>query len=154
MDAFLIFLTVFVTLVCSLCTALLVPLRQRKLRVDPSLFLRIKVPFPASLLFVGIGKKSTREDVQNFGVILPMFVLHILGYLLTVLIWALVPTLYYKAGMDTDILFVIPLAVAVPYVIAVVLAEYCCVKKSRNKQSEQPQDEETHIEEETGENQG
>ena len=143
MDAFLIFLTVFITLVCSLCTALLVPLRQLRLRVEPRFFKRIKVKFPA-FLFVGIGgRRAEQGDVANFGVIIPMFVLHIVGYVLSVLILAIVPALYYKAGVDTDVLFLIPLAFAVPFVVAVVVTEYLCVSITRKKQQEEEQAEQT-----------
>lgn len=157
MDVFLIFLTVFLTLVCSLCTALLVPLRQRRLRVEPRFFKRVKVPFPASALFAGIGNKSDTGNVQNFGVIIPMFVLHIVGYVCSLLIWAIVPVLYYRAGIDTDILFIIPLAIAVLFVVAVVVTEYLCVSFSRKKLLEEQTSEE-HTEEEkteeSSENQG
>ena len=137
MEVLLIFLTIFVTLVASLCTALLAPLRQLWSRVDPSHFKRVKLPYPLSLLFVGIGgKRSKHGDVSKYGVILPMLVLHILGYLLTVFIWAIVPVLYYRAGIDLDVLFVFPLAVAVFDVIAVVLTEVICVAYVNKKHLE------------------
>lgn len=137
MDWFWIFLVVFVTLLSSVCTALLVPLRQYRLRVEPRFFQRVKVKFPA-FLFAGVGgRRSNQGDVKNFGVIVPMFVLHIVGYVLTLFIWAIVPTLYYRVGIDLDVLFVIPLAVAVAFVVAVVVTELVCVQISRKKQLEQ-----------------
>lgn len=143
MDGFLIFLTVFVTLISAICTAALVPIRQRSLRVEPRFFKRIKVPFPASLLFAGIGKDAEHKDVKSFGVIVPMFVLHVVGYLLTALTFAIVPVAYYRFGVETDILFVIPLGIAVLYVVVVVVTELLCVRFSRNRQQqEQPQAEE------------
>lgn len=147
MGAFAIFSVVFVTLVSSLCTALLVPFRQYGLRVEPRFFKRIKVKFP-SFLFVGIGsKKSEQSDVRNFGVIIPMFVLHIVGYLLTLLIWAIVPALYYRVGVDLDVLVLIPLAIAIPFVIAVVITEYVCVWFSGKKKHEEEHTEENqHVE--------
>lgn len=137
MDVLLIFLTVFVTLIASLCTALLAPLRQLRSRVDPSYFKRVKVPYPVSYLFVGIGgKRSKTGDVSKYGVISPMFVLHILGYLLTLFIWAIVPVAYQFGPIDLDVLFVIPLAVAVFDVIVVVLTEVICVAYVKRKQLE------------------
>ena len=142
MDVLLIFLTVFVTLIASLCTALLAPLRQLRSRVDPSYFKRVKLPYPISYLFVGIGgKRSKTGDVSKYGVIIPMFVLHILGYLLTLFIWAIVPVCY-QWGIDLDVLFVIPLAVAVFDVIVVVLTEVICVAYANKKQLEDSYEEE------------
>ena len=143
MDVLLIFLTVFVTLIASLCTALLAPLRQLRSRVDPSCFKRVKLPYPVSYLFVGIGgKRSKTGDVSKYGVIIPMFVLHILGYLLTLFIWAIVPVLYYRVGIDLDVLFVIPLGVAVFDVRVVVLTEVICVAYANKKQLEESYEEE------------
>ena len=142
MEVLLIFLTVFVTLVASLCTALIAPLRQLRSRVNPSYFKRVKIPYPVSMLFVGIGgKRSKQGDVSKYGVIVPMLLLQILGYLLTVFIWALVPVLYYRAGIDLDVLFVIPLAVAVFDVLMVVLTEVFCVMYGNRKQQEESYEE-------------
>ena len=127
-------LVVFVTLICSACTALLVPFRQPWLNIDPKYFKRVKVKFPA-FLFVGIGgKKSEYGNVKEYGVIVPMFVLHILGYVVTLLLWAAMPTLYYRFGIDLDVLVVVPLAVALPFTIAVVVTEAVCRSVNRKKQ--------------------
>ena len=146
MEQFLIFLTVFITLISSVCTALLTPFRQHGLRIEPRFFKRIRVPFPASLLFKGIGDKSEQGDVKTFGVIVPMFVLHIVGYLLSLFIWAFVPVLYFRLGIDTDILFTIPLGIAVLYVVAVVVTELLCVRFSRAKQQQEQSAEEAQHE--------
>lgn len=137
MEAFLIFLTAFITLVSSVSVALLVPLRQYRLRIDPRFFKRIKVKFPAFMFAEIGGSKSEYGNVKDFGVIIPMFILHIVGYVLALFIGAIVPVLYYRLGIDTDVLFVIPLGIAVLYVIAVVVTEYLCVSFSRKKQLEQ-----------------
>lgn len=129
MDGLLIFLTVFVTLVCSVCTALLTPFRQLRLRVEQRFFKTVR--------FKGVS------------VIVPMFVLFIVGLLLTVLIWVLVPLLYYRAGIDLDVLVVVPVAVAVPYAIAVVLTEFICVYISRNRQAEVSVEQEQLTDEQT-----
>ena len=105
MEGFLIFLTVFVTLISSVCTALLIPFRQRRL----------------------------------FAKGIPMLVLNILGYALTLFIWAIVPALYYRVGLDTDILFVIPLGIAVVFVVAVVITEFVCGRKNRKEQADEEQ---------------
>ena len=130
MEGLFIFLTVFITLVCSVVTALLAPFRQRTLRFNPDVFKRIKVPFPFSWLFAGTGSKEQR-NVREYGVILPMFILHIVGYVLAIFICALIPSLYYRVGVELDILVVVPLAVAVPYVLAVFVTELLCAKYAR-----------------------
>ena len=127
-----VFLVVFVTLMCSACTALLVPLRQRRLHIEPKYFKRVKVKF-LSLLFVGIGNKSEQGDVKNFGVIVPMFVLHIVGYVLAAFILVSIPTFYYRVGLDLDALFTVPLLITVPYITAVVITETVCVSMSRKR---------------------
>ena len=55
---------------------------------------------------------------------IPMLVLNIIGYALTVFIWTIVPVLYSRFGLETDVLFVIPLGIAVLYVVAVVVTEF------------------------------
>ena len=133
MDA-LTFLVVFVTLICSACTALLVPFRQNWSRVDPKYFKRVKVKF-LSFLFVGIGgNKSEHGNVKNYGVIIPMFVMHILGYLLTIGLWLAMPLLYYRVPLDLDVLVVVPVAVALPFTVLVIATEAICVAVVRNRQ--------------------
>ena len=135
MEGFLIFLTIFVTLISAVVVAMLVPYRQRLLRLDPSVFKRVKVPFPLSWFFVGTGDDEQR-NVRQYGVILPMFILHIVGYALAILIVALVPCLYQFAGMELDVLFVVPLAVAVFFVLVVFITEILCAKYFNAKQRE------------------
>ena len=147
MEELWVFLVVFGTLICSLCTATLVPLRQYSLRIDARYFRRVKVKFFA-FLFAGIGgRRSEQGDVKNFGVIVPMFVLHVLGYVLTLFIWAIVPTLYYRFGIDLDVLVLIPFAVAMPFGIAVVVTEFICVSLSSKRQIRENQSEKQAAEE-------
>ncbi len=120
-NSWLIFLVVFVSLISGVCTGLLVPLRQRYLKIDPELFKRVKVKFP-SFLFAGIGDKKTTGNVKNFGVIVPMFVLHIVGYLVTAGMWVTVPLLY-QYGVELSELWAAPVVIALVYTIAVVIAE-------------------------------
>ena len=149
----LILLVVFVTLICSVCTALLVPFRQLWLGVDPQYFKRVKVKFPA-FLFVGLGgRKSKYGNVKEYGVIAPMFVLHILGYLLTLLLWAAMPTLYYRFGIDLDVLVVVPLAFALLFTIIVVVTEAICVSISRKRHNIELEMQEEEQQLEQGESQ-
>lgn len=143
----LIFAVVFVTLICSMCTGLLVPLRQLWLRVDPQYFKRVKVKL-LPWLFVGVGgRRSEQGRPKSYGVIVPMFVLHIVGYLLTVALWVVVPTLYYRVGLDLDVLVIVPVAFALPFVIAVVITEMVCVRISRKCKNAEAQLQVADVEE-------
>lgn len=131
-DPWLVFLMVFATVVGSVCTGLLVPLRQRFSKIDPQYFKRVKVKFP-SFLFVGIGNRRETGNVRSYGVILPMFLLHILGYLLTIGMWIAVPFLYQYAGVDLDVLWVVPVAAALFQTVTEVVTEVVCVKICRKR---------------------
>ena len=149
MDA-LTFLVVFVTLICSACTALLVPFRQPWSRVDPKYFKRVKVKF-LSFMFVGIGgNKSEHGNVKNYGVIIPMFLMHILGYILTIAMWIAIPLLYYRVPLELDVLVVVPVAVALPFTVLVIVTEAICVAIGRNRQQAElgpEQDADDNVEE-------
>ena len=131
-EPWLIFLVVFVTLVCSVCTALLVPLRQRYSRIDPKYFKRVKVKFP-SFLFAGIGSRKDTGNVRNYGVIVPMFILHIFGYLLTAAMWFVVPFLYQYEGIDLTELWAAPVAAALLQTVLLVVTEAICLHISRKR---------------------
>lgn len=137
-EPWLIFLVVLVTLVCALCTALLVPLRQRFSRIDPKYFRRVRVRFP-SFLFAGIGSRQGTGNVREYGVIVPMFVLHVLGYLFTVAICVAVPVLYYRYGVDLTELWAAPVAITLVHTVAVVATEASVLRVSRKKAAEQAQ---------------
>lgn len=134
-EPWLISMVVCVTLLASVCTCLLVPLRQRFSRIDPRYFRRIRVKFP-SFLFVGIGNRKETGDVRNFGVIVPMFVLHIVGYLLTAALWAVVPVLY-QYGVDLTELWIAPVAFALFHTVLVVTTEAICFHVGKKREYEQ-----------------
>ncbi len=133
-DPLMIFIVVFATLLAAAFTSIAVPVRQRFLHIDPKYFRRIKVRFPA-FLFVGIGDKKDTGDVKNFGVIVPMFILQLLGYMWTVLLVIAIPVLYYRIGVDLDILVLVPFGVALVHMITVIAVEAGCVSYARRKQA-------------------
>ncbi len=137
-DPWLISLVVCTTLLASLCTALLVPLRQRFSRVDPRYLRRIKVKFP-SFLFAGIGDRKETGNVRTFGVVLPMFVLHLTGYLLTAAMWVTVPVLY-QYGVDLTELWAAPVAFALFHTVVFVITETVCFRVSRKRAAERAAD--------------
>lgn len=140
-DELMIFLVIFVTLVASVCIGLLAPFRQPFSKVDPKYFKRKKVRF-LSFLFSGIGgRKSETGNVKTYGIILPMYVLHILGYVLTLALWIAMPLLYNPGGIDLDILVVVPVAVALFQTLAVVITESVCYAITRKKHREESVDE-------------
>lgn len=127
-DPGMIAMVVCVTLLASVCTALLVPLRQRYSKIKPKYFRKVKVKFP-SFLFAGIGSRKDMGNVRAYGVIVPMFVLHILGYLLTLALWITVPLLY-QYGVDLSELWVAPVVFALFHTVTVVITEAMCLRKS------------------------
>ncbi len=131
MTAFWTFAVVVVTLAASMCTALLAPMRQRRLKVDGQYFRRVKVRY-LYFLFGSMGTKQEGRDVRSYGVILPMFVLHIIGYILTVGIWAAVPVLY-RYGVDLEYLWAVPLAVDLVYTLTLTVTEAVCVRVSARR---------------------
>lgn len=136
MEEWLIALVVTVSVLSSVCTIFLVPLRQLFSKVDPRFFKRVKVKFP-SFLFVGIGgRKSETGNVRTFGVIVPMFVLHIVGYLLTLAMWVTIP-FAWQYGMDLTELWAIPVAFAFLHTVLTVVTEAVCLKISRKRAAEE-----------------
>ncbi len=134
-EPWLIFIVVFATLACSVCTGLLVPLRQRFSKLDPKYFRRIKVR-GLSFLFAGIGARSDTGNVRTFGVIVPMFVLHITGYILTLALWLAVP-IAYQFGVDLTELWAIPIAAALFHTVCVVVTEAVCARVCRKRKEQQ-----------------
>lgn len=129
-NPWMIALVVCATLLASASTALLVPLRQRYSRINPKYFRKVKVKFP-SFLFAGIGSRKDTGNVRKYGVIAPMFALHILGYVLTLALWFVVPLLY-QYGVDLSELWAAPVAFALFHTIVVVIAEAACMSKSNH----------------------
>ena len=84
------------------------------------------------VLFGSMGTKQEGRDVRSYGVILPMFVLHIIGYILTVGIWAAVPVLY-RYGVDLEYLWAVPLAVDLVYTLTLTVTEAVCVRVSARR---------------------
>lgn len=130
-DPWLISLVVCATLLASVCTALLVPLRQRYSRIDPRYLRRVKVRI-FFFLFAGIGDKKETGNVRTFGIIVPMFVLHLVGYLLTVALWVTVPLLY-QYGVDLSELWVVPVGFALFHTVTVVVTETVCYRISQKR---------------------
>lgn len=134
-------LLVIVTFLASAYTCVLVPLRQLFSKVDPKYFKRVKVKFP-SFLFVGTGgRKSETGNVRNYGVTVPMFVLHIVGYLLTLATWIVIPVLDQFAGWDPDVLLAVPLSVALLQTVLTVTTEAVCMNVSRKRRAAEVQNE-------------
>lgn len=80
MNGVMIFLIVF----SILCTALIAPLSQfNRYDINPTYFKRVKVKRCCYLIRGLGGRNSKYGDVKNFGVIYPMFLIQILGYILS-----------------------------------------------------------------------
>lgn len=133
-------LLVIVTALCGAFTGMLVPLRQLFSDIDPQYFKRIRVAFPA-FLFVGAGgRKAAKGNVREYGIIVPMFVLHLTGYLFTIAICVLIPVLDQFVGLDPLELIAVPLGIALLHTLIVVITEAICVRTSRRRAAQAADD--------------
>lgn len=112
----------------------LVPFYYSRLRdLNPDYFKKIKLK-KFSKLFIGYGGKSTiYGDVKQYGVIFPIFVLHIIGYTLSVLSFILSFVLYFIFDLNIVTIEIIILAILLAEVIIVLLTDFYCSIKSKRK---------------------
>lgn len=82
-----VFLTTISIIFCICMTTALSPLISfGNYEINPDCFKKIKIK-KLSFLFKGWGgKNSIYNDVKNYGVILPIFILYIIGYFLALVI--------------------------------------------------------------------
>lgn len=91
MSGVMIFLIVF----SILCTALIAPLAQfNRYDINPTYFKRVKIKHCFFIRGLG-GKDNIYGDIKNYGVIYPMLVIQILGYILSVISCILVLVLIF-----------------------------------------------------------
>lgn len=78
---------IILTIMFVFFSALITPsMNFRLYEVNPEHFKKVKV-VKFSWLFKGVGgKNSIYRDVKNYGIILPMFIMHIIGYIISILI--------------------------------------------------------------------
>lgn len=95
-----IFLTSLMPLICPFASI-------RLYEINPENFKKIKIK-KFAWMFRGIGgKDSIYGDVRNYGVIVPIFVVQILGCILAVIQLILIPILYTLVQIDYITIIVI-----------------------------------------------
>lgn len=99
-----IFLEIIFILFMIFCIARLVPYANEKIDyVNPEIFKKVKIK-KFSWLFTGFnGKDTIYSDKKKYGVILPMFIMHILGYILSLISLILLVVLA-SIGINMDLI--------------------------------------------------
>ncbi|MCH5260968.1 MAG: hypothetical protein J1F18_14505 [Lachnospiraceae bacterium] len=117
-------------------TALCVPFGNSRLYgVNPNNFKRKKVKY-LSFLFRGVGGKNCiYGDVKEYGIIYPIYVFHILGYLLATLLIGLVFILLFVFKMHIALVSIILFSVFLGFACVYCIATMICViiSKKRDK---------------------
>ena len=128
-------LSIFYILFFTVLMSLLPPLAQIRLyEIEPEKFKKVRIKY-FSFLFRGIGGKGcVYGNVREYGVILPMFVFQLLGYILSILSCIAVPILYFVFELPLEISELIIFIVFGAECIGLVVVTVICIAKSKSKQ--------------------
>lgn len=126
-----IFLTLLMPLLCPVSSI-------RLYEIDPEHFRKVKIK-KLTWMFRGIGgKDSVYGNVLDYGVIVPIFAVQILGNVLAVIQLVLIPILYVLVQIDQITIIVIG-SMFGAYVLVYVIVTTTCIclskYKHRDKQS-------------------
>lgn len=121
-------------IVFTLLTPIIAPaLTLRLYEVNPEYFRKVKVR-KWTFLFCGIGgKKSKYGDIHNYGIIVPLLVIQILGYFLTFLQIILIPILYTLVRKEYITLIVIGSIFAVFIFTSLIVCMLCVIKTKKRE---------------------
>lgn len=125
---------ILVTILCSVFLSIVTPLMNFRLyEVDPEHFKRVKVK-KFTWLFKGLGgKNSMCNDVKNYGIIIPMFIMHIVGYILSITTLILGLILILIVNVTPIIAVIISCTILVIMLIALFITVFICYIKSKHK---------------------
>ncbi len=105
----------------------------RLIEINPEYFRKVKIK-KLSFMFRGIGgKTSLYGDVRKYGVILPLFVIQIIGIILTLINIVLACILYFVVKIDYFTITIISLIVLTYILILVAVIVICMIKSKSNK---------------------
>ena len=125
-------LYVFLIILMVALMFLLPPAMQFKTGINPEYFPKIKVNTFA-FMFRGIGMKGGKYySVKDYGVIAPMYALHLLGYSLALLSLIISPVIIFVAELEvwqTDLILLYMLLIEA--VICVATDVTCCIISKR-----------------------
>ena len=118
-----IFLTSLMPLICPLASI-------RLYEINPEHFKKVKVKI-LSWMFRGIGgKDSIYGDVRHYGVIVPIFVVQIIGIVLAILQIILIPFLYILVPIENVLIIVIGSMFGI-YILTFIIVITVCICLSR-----------------------
>ena len=119
----------------SLTLAIIVPITQdeRHYVIEPENFKKKKIK-NLSFLFrgycEGFGKHG---NVNTYGVIYPMFVFHIVGYIMSLVLFSITLVLVCAFNIDEIIVFIINIATLFSFFIAYIITIRICVSISKKR---------------------
>ena len=118
-----IFLTSQMPLICPFASI-------RLYEINPEYFKKVKVKI-LSWMFRGIGgKDSIYGDVRHYGVIVPIFVVQIIGIVLAILQMILIPFLYILVPIENVLIIVIGSMFGI-YILTFIIVITVCICLSR-----------------------
>ncbi len=118
-----IFLTSLMPLICPFSSI-------RLYEINPEYFKKVKVK-KLSWMFRGIGgKDSIYGDVCNYGVIVPIFAVQIIGIVLAILQIILIPFLYILVQIENVLIIVIGSMFGI-YILTFIIVITVCICLSR-----------------------
>ncbi len=118
-----IFLTSLMPLICPFASI-------RLYEINPEYFKKVKVKI-LSWMFRGIGgKDSIYGDVRHYGVIVPIFVVQIIGIVLAILQMILIPFLYILVPIENVLIIVIGSMFGI-YILTFIIVITVCICLSR-----------------------
>lgn len=116
----------------------LAPFMQIRLyEINPDLFSKIKIK-RFSFLFRGVGgKTSIYGDVQEYGIVLPLFILQVLGYVIASLVIVTVLLLLYMFKLDLNTIAIIVAIIMISYSMIAIATTAIVIliskKRAKNK---------------------
>ncbi len=118
-----IFLTSLMPLICPFASI-------RLYEINPEYLKKVKVKI-LSWMFRGIGgKDSIYGDVRHYGVIVPIFVVQIIGIVLAILQIILIPFLYILVPIENVLIIVIGSMFGI-YILTFIIVITVCICLSR-----------------------
>jgi hypothetical protein len=125
---------IFTILLMIIIMTVLIPFYYSRLRgLNPENFKKIKIK-KLSRFFVGYGGKTTiYSDVINYGIVLPIFILHIVGYAFSILSSITSLLLYFAFDFDIITIELTIFVILFCEIVILLLTDLCCTIFSKHK---------------------
>lgn len=131
-------ISIILTFIIAIIIGGIAPLMNFRLyEINPDYFKKVKVK-NFSRLFKGLGgKNSIYGDVKNYGIIYPMFIMHILGYIFSILSIIVAFLLLYAFNITPlVVIIVIGCIFVIDLIILFVTTAVCAIiSKKKDKMS-------------------